>query len=269
MITVVTLFCLPIIVACSDSKRSIYAICDDNPQICGDIETKGWCKIERSAVIRFREQQIVSPDNQLSLYRGLKHWQSFSHCIEIAANIKRRTVTDRDSVKETTFLTSLNAIDRLEKDTYNSNLPQFLYYHWAAQGDDSKIDKLIELDQNSQLNSTELQLMMASYYGKLDSDKAIASQYKALTLLTAPDLATLDAGLFASLATNFYRKKQFELSYVWTQVAVKSGLKENSHTALARELSDRNVNIVHLDELADDTYDSINALAFSAPNHKI
>ena len=265
LFTVCALLSTTILSGCLDEERTIYTICEDNPVLCYDIETKGWCKVERANVIRHREIELHKPTDQQNLWNSLKHWQEFSQCIEIAANIKRRSVKDRDSIKESTYLVTLDEIARIEKQTVNSELPEFLYYHWAQNSDETKINKLIALDNAGQLNTTSLQLMMASYYSKVDKDKAILSHYNALKLLDKSELATLKPTVFASLATHFYQTKDFEMSYVWAQIAIKAGLKANQHSALSRQLSDGQANLIHLNSIADATYDSIHALNFKSP----
>lgn len=269
LITISTLFAWPLLTGCLSDERTIYAICEDNPQICTDIEAKGWCKTERANVIRQREKELNNPENQQLLYDSLNQWQAFSQCIEIAANIKRRDIEDRDAVKETTFLVTLREIERIEKFSRNSQLPEFLYYHWAQDGDQSKINKLIELDSRSKLNSTRMQLMMAAYYGKSDKTKAIASQYQALRLLSEDDLETLDPSLFASLATHFYQEKSYKLAFVWAQIATMAGLKTNKYNSLKRNLDSQQANIEQLEALAEKTYDSIRSMSFEAPDTKL
>jgi len=269
LITLSALFITPLLSGCLSDERTIYAICDDNPQICNDVETKGWCKTERALVIRHREREILAPNDHENLFSGLNEWQEFSQCIEIAANIKRRQVKDRDAIKESTFLVTLQEIARIEKETRHSELPEFLYYHWAQDGDQRKIDKLIALDARGKLNTTKRQLMMASFYGKTNKNKAVSTQYKALSLLSSPDLDKLPPSLFASLATHFYQNKNYKLSFVWAQVAVKSGMKANKFNSLQQKLETQQADINKLNALAVATYDSIQALNFIEPDAKI
>jgi len=264
-----TVLTTPLLSGCFSDERTIYAICEDNPQICRDIETKGWCKTERAHVIRHREQILTEKNNDHNLYTGLKHWKELSQCIEIAANIKRRKVTDRDAVKEKTFLVTLQEIERIEQASKTSSLPQFLYYHWAQDGDESRITELVALDKRGKLDSTDMQLMMAAYYGKTDNNKAVIAQYNALKLLTQSDLETLPPSLFAGLSTRFYQLRRYKLSFVWAQVAVKAGLKESKFSSLQRHLEGQRANIKMLNNLAQETYDSIQSLKFSEPDSKV
>lgn len=254
---------------CFNGERSVYAICDDNPQLCSDIEADGWCTAERALVIRQREVELITPSDQLNLYNGLAQWKDFSQCIENAASIKRRNLDDRDSTKEKTYLVTLQEIKRIENATVNSELPQLIYYHWAQNGDENKIKKLVKLDKQGQLNTFAMQQLMAAYYGKTNKNKAIQSQYKALSLLTQSDLEYLPPTIYASLATHAYQIKDYPLAYVWSQIAIKAGLKESKYNFLTQNLKAQNADINNLQQIATQTYESILALKFQPPEDKI
>jgi len=250
---------------CFTDETTIYGICENHSQICSDIETKGWCKNERAQLIRNRLRQLKAPDDQLNLYKSLINWKKFSYCIEAASNIKRKSIEDRDPTKAASFINSVREIEKLELLTVNSQLPQLLYYHWAHTGNKAKINKLIRLDQQNKLNTTELQLMMSSYYSKISKKKAAKAQYNALELLTQPDLETIDHTIFASISTYHYQTKDLELSYVWAQVAVKFGLKANLYSSLTSELKRKGAKLAELDQKADAIFHSIQILSFKAP----
>ncbi len=249
---------------CFYFEKSIYTICEENPDICSDIKTKGWCKEERTKLIRTREKQILAPNDQENLYRNLINWKSFSACIEIASQIKRRSLTDRSSTKAATFVNSIMEIQKLENKTKNSNYPHLLYYHWTQYGDDEKIEKLKILDKNGELNTSELQFKMASYYSKSDRSKFIKAQYTALSLLTKTDLENLDHGVFASISTYYFQIDNLKKSYIWSQVAVKFGLKANVYSSLIDKLNRQNIDLSILDLKAEAIYKSINELNFSS-----
>lgn len=248
---------------CFYFEKSIYTICDETPDICTDIKTKGWCKEERTQLIRTREKQILAPDDQENLYRNLINWKSFSACIEVASQIKRRSLTDRNSTKAATFVHSIMEIQKLENQTKNSNYPHLLYYHWTQYGDDEKIEKLKVLDKNGKLNTSELQFKMASYYSKRDRSKFIKAQYSALSLLTKTDLESLDHDVFASIATYYFQMDNLKKSYIWSQVAVKFGLKANAYSSLTGKLNRQGIDLSVLDLKAKAIYKSINELNFS------
>lgn len=262
---ILTVLCLSLC-SCFYFEKSIYSICDDTPHICDDIKTKGWCNDERSLLIRNRHNQILYPDNQENLYNSLVSWQSFSQCIEIASNIKRRDINDRDSIKAATFVHSIHEIEKLEKLTKNSNFPHLMYYHWTQDGDIEKIEKLKTLDDNGQLNTSELQFKMAFFYGKTDKEKSVQAQYKALSLLTEKDLNQLDHNVFANISTYYYQMRNLKHAYIWAQVAIKFGLKANIYSSLTRELKRKNTDFKALDLTAIEIYTSINELNFSVTN---
>jgi len=247
---------------CFSDEKSLYAICRDTPQVCDDIKTQGWCKNERTELIRNRYRQIKEPKNHKNLYDTLITWKSFNTCIEKASNIKRKKITDRDPTKAATFVTSILEIEKLEKLTKSSNYPDLLYYHWVEYGDDSKISKLVSLDRRGKLNTSDLQFKMSTYYGKVNREKAINALLKGLSLLTESKLDTLDHNVFASLTTYYYQMKKLELSYTWAQVAIKFGLKANLYSSLTTELKRKNTDLNELKLKADNIYESIQNLNF-------
>lgn len=249
---------------CFSDEKSLYSICGDVPQVCDDIKTQGWCKNERTDLIRNRYRQITEPSDHKNLYDTLLAWKSFNVCIEKASNIKRKKVTDRDPTKAATFVTSVLEIKKLEKLTKSSNYPDLLYYHWVEYGDDNKIDKLVSLDRRGKLNTSDLQFKMSSYYGKVNREKAVNALLKGLALLTESELETLDHNVFASLTTYYYQMRKLELSYTWAQVAIKFGLKANLYSSLTTELKRKDIDLNDLDIKADKIYDSIQDLKFQS-----
>jgi len=259
------LVCSGFLSGCFENKKSISTICEQTPGICLDIKTNGWCLDERSILIRNRHQQIINPKDEGNLYNSLINWKKFSHCIEAASNIKRRNIDDRNPTKATSFVNSITEIEKLEQLTKNSAYPQLLYYHWTQDGDENKILKLQELDKKGKLNTTQLQLMMASFYRKTNQKKAIDSQYKALTFLTHSDLEQLDHTIFASLSTYNFQIKEFEQSYIWAQIAIKFGLKASLYSSLYSKLERQGISLTDLDLEVEKIYISINNLTFSYP----
>jgi len=250
---------------CGDSRITLYDMCEQQPNICNDIASQGWCKQQRADLISHRFQSIVAPDDQDNHYRTLLAWGEFHQCIGVASKIMRTTITDRSSVKTLAYLTSIKEIEKLEQATRASQYPQLLYYHWAQDGSRTKIRKLIKLDRANKLETTELQLMMASYYAKVDTNKEIKAQYNALKLVTPASASLIDNQLYASLATNFMRQKKYPLAYIWTQIAELSGLKTANSNLLKSRLSNQSVDLDKMTAIAQTTYASINAHDFVSP----
>jgi len=250
---------------CGDSPVTMYQMCEEQPNICSDIASEGWCKHKRAELIGRRYQSIITPKDQDNQYRTLVAWRDFNQCINVASKIMRTTVSDRTSTKTLAYLTSLKEIDKLEQATRNSKYPQLLYYHWVQDGSRQKINQLVKLDRANKLATTELQLMMASYYSKVDTTKEIKAQYKALKLLTPASAPMIDNQLYASLATNFLRQKKYRQAYIWTKISEFSGLKTASSSMLKRQLTDREIDLDKMATIAQTTYASIESHSFISP----
>ena len=253
---------------CGDFAVSTYTICNEHQQLCQDIETEGWCKNERVDLISNRYKIKKTPDDQDNQYRALVSWRDFSQCIMIASNVTRKTISDRTSKKARAYLTSLSEIKTIERLTINSHYPQLLYYHWSQHHDPIKLEKLLALDNQQQLKTTELQLMMASYYAKVDPKKQMIAQYKALSYLDPDDSESVDMNLYATIATSFYQQKQYKLAYVWSMVAERSGMKASSSSLLLQHLNAKSVNLKKLQRIAEQTLDSIESHQFVKPESR-
>lgn len=260
--TIITGILTLTLTGCFSDEKSLYSICGDTPQLCDDIKTQGWCKDERTNLIRNRYRQLTEPDDHKNLYNTLITWKKFNFCIEKASNIQRKKVTDREPTKAATFVTSVLEIEKLEKLTKSSNYPDLLYYHWVEYGDDNKMDKLVSLDKRGRLNTSDLQFKMSTYYGKVDRNKAINSLLNGLSLLTESKLDSLDHSVFASITTYYYQMRKLELSYIWAQVAIKFGLKANLYSSLTVELKRKDIDLDELNIKADKIYQSIQDLNF-------
>ena len=243
----------------------MYQVCNDYHEICHDIDTEGWCKHQRSDLIIRRYQQLQTPRDLDNTYRTLMSWRKFNDCIAVASKITRRTVEDRTSVRTKAYLTSIKEIEKLEQQTLASTYPQLMYYHWAEDGKQYRIDALIKLDQQGKMASTELQLMMASYYAKVDKTKEMTAQYNALSLLDLASEYQLNNQIYASLATNYYQKNKYHLAFIWARVAEKSGLKTAAVSTLKRKLKAEKYDLKHLEDIAHKTYLSIAANKFTPP----
>jgi hypothetical protein len=259
---VITAFLLS---GCDSGPITLNQMCAEQAQICTDIDSEGWCKHQRVELISRRYQSIKSPDDQDNQYRTLIAWKEFNQCIKIAANITRKTITDRTSTKAKAYITSIYEIEKLEQATLNSKYPQLLYYHWSQDGNRNKMSQLLKLDRKHQLDTTELQLMMASYYAKVDTKKEIKAQYKALKFLSPQLQHDIDNQLFASLATNFYRQKKYQQAYIWTKISEYSGLNAASSSSLIRRLTEKKTNFDKLETIAQNTYTSITSYQFITP----
>lgn len=269
LVFLLTIFTTLLISGCNDKRVSLSQICSEQAQICDDIESEGWCKQKRADLIVRRYNAIESPDDQDNQYRTLMAWHDFNQCIELAASITRKNVLDRTSQKASAYLVSLEGIARLEQQTRASTLPQLLYYHWVIDGDPSRVRLLIRLDRRNKLATTELQLMMASYYAKVDKKKEMTAQYNALRYLDSNDMSAVDNQLFASLATSFLQQNNYRLAYIWTKIAEQSGLKTNNSNSLQRQLSARSVDLNRLQTIAKRTFDSIKSHDFITPESQL
>lgn len=262
-------FTILFISGCTDQKVSIYTICNEQSEICDDIDSEGWCKYDRAELITRRYKAIQAPTDQDNQYRTLLAWLNFNKCIKVASNITRKTVEARSQAKTNAYLVSIREIERLEQQTLKSELPQLLYYHWVRVGDPDRINALLRLDQQNKLATTELQLMMASYYAKVDRVKETKAHYRALNYLGNDHVQKIDNQIYASLATNFFSTKDYSLAYIWTKVAQRSGLKLNNLPSLQRELVVGSSDTKRLDAIADKTFQSITAREFISPDSQI
>ena len=254
---------LSLVAACDWSAPKIGEICSDNPQICDDIQTEGWCRYERAQLIRRRDLDLRQPSNEDNQYRMLLDWQSFRDCVNLAAQVQHVKSKDKSTVRNEAYLASLKNIAELQQRIRKSTYPPLVYYRWSQSGSERDLRLLLKLDRDGKMQTTEMQQMIATYYAKYDKPREIEAHLKALEYLGPEEEIPLS--IFASLATDYYQRKENELAYIWSLLAHEHQMEAVALDELRAKLGADPDRLGQLDDIADEVIDSIHNRDFVRP----
>lgn len=252
---------LSLLVGC-DNAKSIREICDENSQFCADLNTDSHCNTERADVILGRYAESKTPDDATK-YKLLSAFHDYAKCVELAASIEHIKLKEKTTSRVNGHLTALKEINRLSKDTRNSQYPHLLFYHWSRNGDEGAIQSLIAMDEKRELETSEFQYKLATYYTKFDSDLAIDKLYHALELNPAGNEAKPE--IYTALTNMFYQMEEHKLSYIWALVAKEAGVQNIDLAPLEYELTNQGKSLSELANLAADTLSRIEDGNFTSP----
>lgn len=214
--TLVAMLC----VSCSEERVSLRTICETNPQFCSDLNEDSRCKESRREVIiqRFEESKLPSEATQYQLIRA---FENYSSCIELASGIEHIQLKEKTTSRVKGYLTSLAEIKRLSEANLHSDNPHWLYYHWSRNRSESHLEKFLLAEQKGELETPELQVSLASYYSKFNRKKSLHLLHHALEL-SQPNHA-INPDIYASLASAYFKTKEYGASYHWAYLAKLSG----------------------------------------------
>ena len=254
---------LTLVAGCDWSAPSIGEICSDNPQLCNDIQTEGWCRHERAQLIRRRDLDLRQPDNEDNQYRMLLDWKSFRDCVDLAAQVQHVKATEKGTLRNQAYLASLKNITELEQRIRKSKYPPLVYYRWSQSGSERDLRLLLKLDRSGKMQTTEMQQMIATYYAKYDKPREIEAHLKALEYLGPEEEIPLS--IFASLATDYYQRKEYELAYIWSMLASEHQMEAVAIDELRGVLGSDPERLEQLESIAEQVIDSIDNRDFVRP----
>ncbi|PYE34319.1 hypothetical protein DFP83_10260 [Idiomarina fontislapidosi] len=202
---------------CEQRPITVREACEALPDICSDLNQDNWCNAERRQLIltRYANETDESPAHQ---YYLLKDLQSYSQCIELASSIEHRKLKAKQSHRIEAYINSLNNIEKLAKQTRDSEHPLLLYWHWANRSDMDALDRLLELEGKAIMQTSELQFALATYYAKEDNAKMLDYLYRSLRLYTPEQRFNVE--IPESLVTHYLNSQLVDEAYIWALVAI-------------------------------------------------
>jgi len=220
-----------LLTSCSDPHDAV-TICANDDAICADLNTDEWCQTERYDLItsRFEMKTNTSERAQYSLLTALSGYQE---CIKIAALIEPRTHPELKTERVAAMLSTYDDLIVLEKQTLSSNNPYILNYHWVSHNNENAKQRFIALSKQQRFDDPALYFAIANIYGN-NTDKAIANLLKGITLLgnnvqfnnsQLDDSSDMTTKLFYAIITAYMHKRDYQLAYLWSQVALISDIK--------------------------------------------
>lgn len=214
------LLCLTVLLSACDGffAKSVNSICEDHPNLCNDLNPDGWCRAEKAHIIKNRYSELDQASDLLN-YRLLISFEDYKACISKAAQIEHIKLREKEVGRMKGLLTAERELKRLARLTRQSKDPHLLYYHWSRFGNKESLQYFLSYEKQGKLETSELQLALASYYVKFDLPKAQQLLYHALELYQSND--EIDNEIFTSLTTLYMKLEDYPNAYTWAYVARK------------------------------------------------
>ncbi|MDM5131529.1 DUF2989 domain-containing protein [Aeromonas piscicola] len=200
--------------ACNDDR--IHNICANHPTLCQDLVDDGWCRYERTDVIRARYhlQEEGTDRRKYDLMRSLERYLK---CAERSTNIEYKTAREQKSPRVEGMLAAGDQLAQLDAVTRNSQDPYLLLWHWTNNTNELARQQFMALEGQPVLEEPELQLALGGIHAKSEPQKAIALMHHALTLYREGD--KVNSRILTSLSTLYMGQKEYGLAYLWGKVS--------------------------------------------------
>lgn len=198
------------------SSTSVAEICEKHPQMCRDLNPDSWCRTEKSHIIRSRYDNLQAPSDN-TRYQLLLDFEAFKDCINRASQIEHVKLREKTSGRVAGLITAESELQRLARDTRDSDDPRLLYYHWSRLGSQSHLQKFLDYQESARLETPELQLALATYYLKKDSELTKRILLHALELTEKG--SRINPEILKGLTNIFVREEKYQEAYVWGYVA--------------------------------------------------
>lgn len=239
---------------CEEPPLTLRDICQEKPELCSDLINDGHCKEERSKVIfnRYHEAKLPSDKNRYNLLMDL---EVFSKCMNLASQIEHIKLKEKTSQRVDGYIGTVDEIKRLSDLTVMSDYPPLLYYHWSRNGSTRHLNKLLRLEGTKAINTPDLTYALATYYIKRDLPKTVELLYKTLKLHKQGDV--INREIYSSLSSIFFKMEKYSNAYLWAKVSTLAGEENVNLEELKFHIANQGKTTNKLDELAEDTYDSI------------
>lgn len=212
--SLLALSCVLTLAACDDDK--LHNICSNHPGLCADLVDDGWCRYERSEVIRGRYylQRDQTDRRKYELMRGLER---YLQCAEHSTNIEYKRAREQKSPRVEGMLAASSQLALLDSQTLDSGDPYLLLWHWTNNTNPAARARFLALEGTQVLEEPELQLALGGVYAKREPRKAIALMLHALSLYGEGD--EVNSRILTSLSTLYMGQKEFGLAYQWGKVS--------------------------------------------------
>ncbi|SFD01313.1 DUF2989 domain-containing protein [Pseudoalteromonas denitrificans] len=245
-----------------EKQISVREVCEQNNNMCSDLNVDGHCNAIRSEVIvkRFIEKQDPSDDNK---YKLLLDFEEYSKCIHLASQIEHIKLKDKKSSRIKGYMTSLREIKRLNTETKNVTHPGLLYYHWTHNRDEQALEQFLALETSDSMKNSEMQFLLATYYIKFDLEKTLDLLYRALEL--NPEDSQPNVDIYKTLVNIFYKQKKYKHAYIWALIARESGVNNIEIIPLAQMLKSQGKSLDNLEALANKTQEEVESGKFFSP----
>lgn len=252
----ITSFCFISLLQGCDRLTPTQKICKNNPEICEDLHTDGWCRTERAILVAKRFEVKAEGDNphDKQMYDLLLNLEKYNKCIWRASGVQHINNPSRTNVRARAYAASAQSLEELRESIKGARTPYLSYYQWTHLGDDSGLDRLLYAEQQNKISDPHLLTALAGYYVKFRPQKGLALYLTALQRATPEEF---NPEWLLGIATAFEALKQPEERYLFEKAnLILTERKANTQWMTASLGGDRKLR-ARLDEDAKALVESI------------
>ena len=249
-----------------DPGPTIAELCEQNTQTCELFTVDTWCKAERKNILLTQTELNKSLDDR-DKYKFLIALENYKKCVSHAAKIEHIKLKEKRTARIQNHEKAEEKIKEISEETKNSKNPYLLYFHWSRYLNKEALTKFIALEGSSELESSELQFFLATYYIKRDTDKTLTLLYHALELYQVDD--GLNVEIFKSLSSIFTDRSEYKQAYIWLKILhlYQPDDKDITKDTLSNFIAMYNLDATLLNKVAISTLDKITQGKFIPPKH--
>ena len=208
--------CFPLMLTACGGADTLRSICKDQPQLCSDLNSDGWCRVERSDVIRDRYAVFVD-DKDSNKYQLIKSLESYEQCITRAAAIEPLKGKERKTQRVDAMLAAENQLIELREQTKDSTSPEFMLYHWEHSQDYKAYHSFMALEGTADVDTILLQWGYARIYFERDPERSMLYLLHTLELYSVAQQLP-NSQVIEGIITLKLRDKDFANAYIWSMV---------------------------------------------------
>ncbi|MGL5463493.1 MAG: DUF2989 domain-containing protein, partial [Aeromonas veronii] len=153
------------VAGCNDDR--IHNICGNHPELCQDLVDDGWCRYERTDVIRSRFY-LKEEGTDRRKYELMRNLERYLKCAERSTSIEYKNAREQKSPRVEGMLAAGDQLAQLDAATRNSQDPYLLLWHWTNNTNELARQQFMALEGTKALDEPELQLALGGIYAKSD-----------------------------------------------------------------------------------------------------
>ncbi len=258
------LWLLPFVLVGCEKGPNLAKTCEQNQQICAELQEDNYCKKERKATI-FANVNLNTTKKDLQKYELLIAYEHYVKCMSLASQIEHIKLKEKKTKRIDNLIKAKARIKELSLQTAKSEHPYLLYFHWTRYLNNVALAKFLKQEGSALLETPESQLNLATYYTKINSKKTLALLFHALELYKADE--TINTEIFKSLTSIFTHKKEYKQGYIWLKVLSLYAPKDIDlgKESVEKYGKSHKLNSSFLNKVAENTLDKIEQGIFKVP----
>ncbi|WP_175439546.1 DUF2989 domain-containing protein [Alteromonas lipolytica] len=260
-------FSLVLLTGCGDLfAPSVKSICEDYPHFCADLNTDGWCRAERSDIIRHRFDYKDDKSDRPK-YDLLINYEKYQSCISKASQIEYIKYREKEFARKDATVSINKALKQLQWQTKNSPDPYISYYQWSRFGNEAAKGRFIAAAKQGVFTEPKYYSDLAGILIDEDPRAARDALFMALSQYANVD-QEIDGHIASMLMTLSLDTENYRMAYVWTKVTnhFANNINNAQLLALGQQYA---LPVDILDRLAGEITDAIEAREFDAKTLKI